>query len=122
MGRGFAAFALEKILEVLFLPPDGREKREARKEMHCDNHAGAERANRRHHETPMTTEPMHARDFRRRAARGQCENFRDKSALSSRAERSAVEGPRIDMSSRVERSEVEGPCGASLDFRRGPST
>src|SRR5205085_560038 len=106
MGRGLAAFALEKILEVLFLPPDGREKWEIGKKVHRDDHAGAERANRRHHETPMTTKPMHARDFRRRAARGQCENFRDKSALSSRAERSAV----------------EGPGGTPLDLYRGSST
>src|SRR5437763_15603382 len=57
--RRRAPFAFEKILVVLFLPPDRREEWNDGEKMHCDDGAGAESADHRHHNQPMSAQPMH---------------------------------------------------------------
>src|SRR5437763_10800512 len=57
--RRLAPFAFEKILVVLFLPPDRREERNVGEKMHCDDGAGAESADLRHHNPPMSAQPRH---------------------------------------------------------------
>ena len=77
MGPGLAAFALEKVFEILFLLPGAGKEWERRKEMACKNHRRAEGANCRDDDAAMSGEPMHAAILE--AARGAANaNLREK--------------------------------------------
>src|SRR2546423_3124706 len=75
MGPGLATFALEKIFEVLLLSPDAGKEWERRKEMGCENHCRAERANCRNDDAAMSGQPMHSGDFRSPVGLGQFKFF-----------------------------------------------
>jgi hypothetical protein len=59
MSLRLASFALEEILETLFLFPNPGEKGKTRKNVSKNNDPGAERANCRHHASAISGQPVH---------------------------------------------------------------
>ena len=75
-GSGLATLPLEKILVILLLPPNRGDEGKVGQKMGCQDQARTEPANRRYDEAPMTTKPLHSKDFRSRARPRPCNSAR----------------------------------------------